>query len=487
MALDPAAERLLDCLPCGAMIASEEGTIVSANAALHRLLGYAPPALVGRSVEELVPETSRVRHVHLRAGFGSGDGSRPMSAGRVVTARTQEGRPHFVEVGLAPCPLLGDGFMLATVLDVHERELLRRQVDMNADESESLVAEVIGGLAHQFNNQITAVIGTLELVLEDARSGPLYELLDYALAAAQRAGAVTDQLLGTDGIAGGASPRLSSTVRAIEPGLRAIVPPVASLLMDVPSGAARVNLGAHEIAQALKSLVRNAAAAVAPGGHIIVRLSVLDEQRLARLSVLDDGPGIPEEVLARLMSPVVAAQPDHRGAGMGLTSVAGIARQAGGALQLENRPEGGACATIVLPVLSAGAAVEPAEEPPRKGRILVVDDESMVRETVARALERRGHEVLLADGATEAVRLFKEAGSIDLLITDIVMPNVDGVELAQLLAGLNPGLRVLFMSGYSRDVLHGHGLSASGVELLPKPFTMSAATQRAERLLSDED
>lgn len=482
MSPDAHLQALLGIFPCGVLIADERGEIVAANGRLHEILGYPAPDLVGRSVEALLPPPLRGAHERHRLDFDTEAGARAMADARPLSARAADGSARRVEVGLAPCPLMGPGHVLATVVDVTRREARRQSLSTTQQSEASIVSEVVAGLAHQFNNQLAAVVGALELALDELGDGKAHTLVGSALAAAERATQLTAHLLGLQPSQGASAARchVAGVLRRSEPLLLSLVPPTARLDLELDCGDAEISLEASALQQLVESLVRNGAMAIAPDGAITV--SARQTRSELVLSVRDDGPGFEPALLPHLTRPFVSTRAELGGVGLGLTSVDALVRQAGGRLTLSNAPQGGADATARFPL---ACRAEQEEAPFRAGRILVVDDERLIRETVAGALRREGHEVHVADGGAEAIALFERIGDFELLLTDVVMPDLDGIELSRLLRARNPRLSVLFVSGYSQDVLERHGLGADlAVELLPKPFRIAAVSRRVQRLLA---
>jgi two-component system, cell cycle sensor histidine kinase and response regulator CckA len=209
-----------------------------------------------------------------------------------------------------------------------------------------------------------------------------------------------------------------------------------------------------------------------------------------QLLVRDTGVGMSPVVKAHLFEPFFTTKPPGRGTGLGLATVHGIVAQAGGRVRVESEPGRGTTFEISLPrgLQAIAAAAEPSAGPaPMIGgteSVLVVEDDPLVREVTARALRSGGYRVLLADGGADALQVVaRQGGSLRLVITDVVMPGLDGKTLADELVRRLPGVRVLFVSGYTRDVISHHGVLDSGIEFLAKPFTSAALLARVRGLL----
>lgn len=466
----------LESLPCGAFVTRRDGYIVAANAFAHRIFGYEADTLPGRSIETLLPESARARHVGHRRRFERESGSRPMRAGTVVQGRHNDGRALALEVSLVRT---GDQ-IIAMVLDVTRRERLLASEEAHSRHDEGVVAEVVGGLAHQFNNQLAAIVSSLHLARDSDPDAQSRDLLDGALRAAGRARELVAQITGQDGASGESAPSCSPAeeLRNREFRLRALLPSDSGFELTVEGDVGRVALAADELYELVASLVRNAGDALGRDGRVTVAVRDLADHVL--VEVVDNGHGIEPSLLPHITKPFVTTRPYRPGAGLGLTSVHGMAERAGGGVSVCCPPEGGTQVSVTLARVHERSAARAAS----KGRILVVDDERIIREVVAAGLERRGHTVTVASSGEEALQHLATT-RFDILLTDVVMPGMDGLTLAQAALAHQPDVRVLFMSGYSRDVLAEQGVEAGGdFELLPKPFSAHALASRVAGLLA---
>lgn len=381
------------------------------------------------------------------------------------------------------------------VLAEQEQERLREHIAQSGG-LESL-GRLAGGVAHEFSNTLAVVIGRAELAL--AR-GDLSQRatgdLSVIKSAATRAGALTKQLLGfarKQQIA----PRIIDLNEAVERGLlmlRQVIGERIEVAWRPGEGVGPVRMDPLQLEQILANLATNARDAIEGHGAITVATEVAhsappsleDEasppvEGYACLSMVDDGCGMDAGTLARAFEPFFTTKPVGVGTGLGLATVHGIVAQNGGAIELTSAPGAGACFRIYLPRHPYEAAPEREEQPagtsrapcaPQavSGTILLVEDEPLVLRTVALLLKHLGYTVLSAPSAREALCVAREhAGCIDLLVSDVVMPEMNGPELADVLLHERPGLRCLFMSGYAPGVVAATGGLGPGRHFIQKP------------------
>jgi PAS domain S-box-containing protein len=386
-----------------------------------------------------------------------------------------------------------------------ERERLQTQL-VQAQKMES-VGRLAGGVAHDFNNMLQAILGNASLALDEApKEGVLRESIGEIQKSAERAAGLTRQLLAF------ASkqtirPRildLNDTVSGMLRMLQRLIGEDIQLLWAPGADLWPVKMDPTQIDQILANLVINARDAISGGGRIIIRSSntVCDEDAAREfpgcragdyvvLSVADNGKGIDAETRAHLFEPFYTTKSPGRGVGLGLATVFGIVKQNHGFVSVQSEPGKGATFRVLLPRIelpAPGGRVEPAKPAARGGTecLLVVEDEKAILQFGHKALERLGYSVLTAGSPKEAIRLAREfSGRIDLLITDVVMPEMNGQELAHVLAALRPGLKFLFMSGHTPDVIARRGVLDETVHFIQKPFTLEALTAKVREVLEE--
>ena len=355
-----------------------------------------------------------------------------------------------------------------------------------------LVGRLAGGVAHEFNNQLTVILGLTDLLLNETGADPLWrESLLEIEKAGQRSAAVARQLLAfarRQTIA----PRvldLNETVGGMLPMLRRLIGEDIHLLWRPGESLWPVRLDPSQVDQILANLCINARDAIADVGTVTVETenTILDEAFCAshggsvpgdhvRLAVGDNGSGMDQETLAHVFEPFFTTKGLSEGAGLGLSIVYGIVKQNAGYIGVWSEPGHGTTVTIYLPRHAVEAALAPRRERPiepvRRGHetVMVVEDEPAVLKLITRVLDGAGYRVLPAGTPNEAIRLARErASEIHLLLTDVVMPEMNGRVLAQNLLALYPQIKRLFMSGYTADALAQRGILAGDVLFIQKP------------------
>jgi two-component system cell cycle sensor histidine kinase/response regulator CckA len=482
---------VLDSTPQAVLVRDLGGRHLFANRQASSLFGVDPAAWVGRTAEELLPPDvaalleERRRRVLVALTPQTSDESATLQDGARAELRI-ETFPLFREDGLP----YGDCLVAS---DVTERraleERLRRSQKLEA------IGRLAGGVAHDFNNLLTVIVGCGErLLARCAADDPGRADLEAIRDAAERAGRLTTRLVafGRREVVGPAVVDLRATTRAALDLLRRLVGPDVRIetRLDEPVGPVRIDPGQWD--QALANLAVNARDAMRDGGALRLSLDETDvpprpedgpqaPRRWVRCVVSDDGCGMDDDVRARLFEPFFTTKGEGRGTGLGLATVYAVVQQAGGRIDVESAPGRGATFRILLPVATgAHAAASNGTAPPARGggeTVLLVEDDAGVRRFARKVLEDGGYAVLEAAGGAEAERFAAEhRGPIALLLTDVVMPDMDGRATADTVRSLRPDVRVVFMSGYSEDAVLRRGVASSTASFLPKPFT-------ADRLL----
>ena len=391
-----------------------------------------------------------------------------------------------------------------TFQDITElKQAMDRRLEMEAQFQQAQKLESIGrlagGVAHDFNNMLSVILGYGEEIHAGLHQGdPLREAAEEILEAVKRSSALTRQLL--------AFSRkqtllpvvlsLNDIVIDLEKMLRRVIGEDVELSIRLAEDLSNIEVDLGQIEQVIMNLAVNARDAMPQGGSLILETGNVnvDERTTSRypdlqpgayvkLSVTDTGCGMDEETRKNIFEPFFTTKEKSKGTGLGLSTVYGIVRQSGGSIQVHSEIGQGSTFEIHLPVSGEAPAVETVrtEEKNVRGagqRILVVEDEPSLQRLCHKALKRLGYEVTVASNGGEALLLVEEKGMRpDLIITDVVMPGMSGKDLVDQLRRLMPGLRVIYMSGYTDDVILDHGILGSGTPFIEKPFDMNSLAQ----------
>jgi PAS domain S-box-containing protein len=515
---------LLEAAPDAMVCVDGKGQIALVNAQAERLFGYSREELTGRPVEALVPDPVRGRHPGHREAYMADPSPRPMGAGTDLAARRRDGTTFPAEISLSAIRA-DDGILItAAVRDITERREIqaererliaqaeRARLERRLEQSRRLesLGQLAGGVAHDFNNLLAVITGWTAIIGEDLAS-PTPDLLDSVRAqvgeidqAARRAADLTRQLLAF-ARKEVVQPRVLSLNVAVSAVQQLLVRTLGEHIeyrTDLAGDLRPVLADPGQIEQVLVNLAVNARDAMPAGGQLAVTTANLRVDAAARaawgdpapgeyvtLKVADTGSGIPEEIADRVCEPFFTTKPDGAGTGLGLATVYGIVSQAGGFLRIDSEPGLGTSVTALLPATrQAPEAPASSSARPRRGAgesVLVVEDEGAVREVTKHILTRNGYQVATAaDGAEALTILQTHPAPIDVLITDVVMPQLPGKELADRARRIQPDVRVLFMSGYTQGLLNSQGILEPGLSLIEKPFDQTTLLRAVSDILS---
>jgi len=405
------------------------------------------------------------------------------------------------EIWLTRLPSKDRQLVRGSLVDISGRRLLEEQL-RQAQKMEA-VGKLAGGIAHDFNNLLVAIIGYGDLIHSQAADGSPQKMgAEQILIAAQRAADLTRQLLAYSRkqILQPKIISLSKTVSDMHRLLERLIGEDIEFV-QVLEAAGSVSADPGQIEQVIMNLVLNARDAMPKGGRLTIETVdvELDENyrrqhsevvagTYVMLAVSDTGVGMSKDVIDRIFEPFFTTKEVGKGTGLGLSTVYGIVKQSGGHVFVYSEPGAGSTFKIYLPRLKAVNAVESSAPLPAPARgqetILVVEDEEGVRKLVIEVLKRAGYNVISASDGADALRVageYKE--TIDLLVTDVVLPKMGGSAVARELKRLRPTLRVLFMSGYTDNAVVHHGVLDEGIEYLQKPFMPSDFARRVRNLL----
>ena len=401
--------------------------------------------------------------------------------------------------------MTGPHYFVSVIIDITDRKKLEDQ--LRQSQKMEAVGRLAGGVAHDFNNLLTIINGCSEMLMAVPEvSNKDRELVTAISEAGDRAAALTRQLLGFSRQTI-LQPRvidLNALVTETEKMLRRLLGEDISLATVLSGDLARVKVDPGQMDQVLMNLAVNARDAMPTGGHLTIETSnVLLGERDAiphlncqagphvMLAISDTGCGMGPALTARIFEPFFTTKGADKGTGLGLSMVLGTVQQSGGCVHVYSEPGHGTTFKIYLPAVVAPviAAIESVPESKAHGAetVLIVEDEIGVRALATRILEKYGYTVLAAtDGHDAMERAEAHTGTIDLVLTDVVMPDISGPEVAKNLKARFPRMKVLFMSGYTDDAVVRHGLIEAEVAFIQKPYTALGLAQRVRQVL-DQD
>jgi two-component system, cell cycle sensor histidine kinase and response regulator CckA len=476
-----------------------DGIIHAGNRAAEELGGVGPGGLVGRPLLDFIAPES---HTDVLQRIAAND-DRPYE----VVARRVDGTKYILEIQVRTVTLETPGGSLRVVA---LRDLsARRALEARHREAEKMeaIGRLAGGVAHDFNNLLCVILAATEAAHEslpenhEARAG-----LADAHDAAERAAELTRQLLAF-GRKQVLTPRvvdLNTLLETSSSMLRRVVPESIDLVILPAPVPVPVLADLGQLELMLLNLALNARDAIGSDGRLTLeaQLVVLDEEDIrtrpdlrpgphALLTVSDTGAGMDSATSARVFEPFFTTKTQGQGSGLGLAMVFGTVKQSGGDVWVRSAPGKGSSFVICLPTATLAAASSPETAgAPRavtsSRTILVVDDEPMVRRVVVTVLRRAGYEVFEASGPTDAKAISRSLEeTIDLLVSDVVMPVSSGRQLAETLTAERPGLRVVLMSGYTPDGIGKDGAVDDGMHFLPKPFSADALLETVRSALAN--
>lgn len=459
--------------PTGLAVISEDLLVRRVNAKIEEMSGFRREDLVGGHFRELL---------HAEEAEEAEETFRRLVTGRAARLqaelrfRRRDGGLEWAIAGAVKVPSDDGSLILVTLEYVTERRRLESQL-LQAQKMEAL-GRLAGGVAHDFNNLLTAIVGYAELLREAGPGSPTWgEEVEEIRNSARRAAALTQQLLtfSRKGMTRFLQVDLARLVIGLRDMLARLVGDRCRVVLDVQEvGVVRADPA--QIEQLLINLVLNARDAMPEGGTVRVELQRSPDGGSAMLSVTDTGVGMDGELLKRVFEPFFTTKADDQAAGLGLSTVYGIVRQAGGQIEVESQPARGSTFRITVPLVTSSAPpvqrAQASHADEREKTILLVEDDLTIRRLVPRLLKGRGYRVLLAADGQEAMDLVGEHGpAIDLVLSDVVLPRLSGPEVVQRIRQVLPEVKVLYTSGYSPDPSLRSDVLQERVHFLPKPFT----------------
>jgi two-component system cell cycle sensor histidine kinase/response regulator CckA len=504
-----AAERrfrwLFDDAPVGIALVDLDGGIGACNLALQAMLGIDRDDMIGRPVIDVIAEESRAQATEQLGKVLAGS-----TPGLHLEVRLKGRRNLIAQLFVSPSHEDGEiSGLVIHFIDATEQ----RNLEMQFAQSQKMQAmgQLAGGVAHDFNNLLTAMIGFCDLLLQRHGAGdPSFADIMQVKQNANRAASLVRQLLAFSRRQA-LQPRLLNVTDALAELsnlLRRLLGETIELRMTHGRGLGLVRVDPGQFDQVIINLAVNARDAMPGGGALTIRTNPVHvDQPVQRgpelmpagdyvlIEVIDTGTGIGKENLGRIFEPFFSTKEVGAGTGLGLSTVYGIVRQTDGFVFVESEPGQGAAFSIYLPRIDAEPAAEtrrPAHqaEPAGadltgSGTILLVEDEDAVRLFGARALRNKGYTVIEARSGEQAMEVLNGGDPISVLISDVVMPGMDGVTLARFVRMERPAIKVILISGYSEDVARDGIDPDAGIHFLPKPFSLKQLAGAVKQVMDE--
>lgn len=492
---------MIEDAPYGIFRAAIDGTLLRANPALQRMLGYGEidellKANLDRDIFKNSPDFHGLRELLDSVNeFKDVEVELKRRDGKPITVRCT-GRKTKAEQHGVPC---FDVF----AEDVTERRVLERQLRM-AGKMEA-VGRLSGGIAHDFNNLLGVIIGYSQVLKRRLDPGSaLIEHAEEIEKAGQRAASLTRQLLAfsRQQVLTPSALNLNDMVMDMTKMLPRLLGEDIAVSTSLCADLGMVKADQSQIEQVIMNLAVNARDAMPEGGKLRIETTnvELDQAyawqhagakpgRYVGLTVVDSGVGMDAATLAHIFEPFFTTKEVGKGTGLGLATVYGVVKQSGGYIWVDSEPGEGAAFHIFLPRVEESAVTKAAAAPLAEmvggsETILLVEDSEPLRKLTQSLLESHGFRVLVAQNGEEAIQVEdRHKGKIDLLLTDVVMPGMNGRLLSERLLPKKPGMRVLYISGYTDSFIAGHGVLEQGVALLHKPFTEDALIGKVREVL----
>jgi len=483
------------------LITDPIGRVIFVNRAVEQITGMARADMIGRPIAGLLgARDDDPAYLDMRRRASA----HQHWSGRIACTRA-DGSSYVLELTVSPARTPAGGVVAVVGVGRDVSVELAQEEQLRQAQRMETVGQLAGGVAHDFNNLMSPVLGYAELLLDELPAdSPHRESVAIIRTAADRARQLTQQLLafGRKQVIQVQALDLSELVTEFTRILRRTIREDVEIDLRVTSAAAIVKGDSRQLEQVLMNLAVNAQDAMPGGGRLVLATAIVNAPadvpahpdlppgRYVRLTVSDSGAGIDPAVLPHIFEPFFTTKAKGRGTGLGLSTVYGIVTQQDGHIRVETTAGAGTRFSVFLPRLDSAAVVHvaPRVDVTTDARgsetIVVAEDDEMVRNMVCSALRQRGYCVIEVAQPEDCLRILDDEGRRpDLLLTDVVMPRLNGRELYVQVNRQCPGVKVLFMSGYLDDVIGSHGVLDTGVSYIAKPFTVSALAAQVRDVL----
>lgn len=474
--------------------------VLEANVRTSEFLGISPAQIVGTRAEELVAERDYVIYRRVMKAASAGT---PVS-GEELHLKNSDGSEFAVEVNAVAVELDGKTAVQGIFRDIRQRKRLEEET-RQAQKLE-VVGRLVAGIAHDFNNLLMVVLTQVSKIQTAPTLESVRRSAEAARIASEKAVSLTKQLLsfGRRQVLVPEVLDLNQLLREVAEMLPTVPSENVQLAMDLTTESLPVKVDAGKIEQVVMNLAMNACDAMPNGGSLIIRSfrelrpsseahGSGDSAPFATFEVTDTGSGMDADTKGHLFEPFFTTKRHGKGSGLGLSTAYGTIKQSGGSIEVESLPGRGSTFRVYLPLVQEGALprdVQRESSPPLGGSetILLAEDQPAIRDVLREFLESQGYKVLEAQNGNEAFEIAKNyARPIHVLVTDVIMPQLRGRELARLLVELRPGICVVLMSGYSEEALSENRLLAEGnMRLLQKPFVPEELAEKIRECLDRE-
>jgi two-component system cell cycle sensor histidine kinase/response regulator CckA len=484
------------------VIVDEPDIIVEFNNFAEKLTGYKRSEVIGKSWTELfIPENNREKTTNIIMNMFNGKNKYDGIPSPIIS---RDGKIHTIiwHNAIIKDTIRKRISIVSIGVDVTESKKLEEQ--LRHSHKMEAVGKLAGGIAHDFNNLLTIISGYTELILmTEVKPTPLHAKLTAIDKAAKKAAELTNQMLAFSRkqVMEPVVLDLNNVINKLTQMLSRLIDENIFLTTHLDPGLWHIKADPNQIEQVLMNMVVNASDAMPLGGKIVIQtenISInnkipvegteLSPGEYILLIIQDTGEGIPSAILDKIFEPFFTTKDIGEGSGLGLATVYGIIRQSGGNILATSSPNEGTEFRIFLPRIKENVHITSIEKKPTQGgskstSILVVEDDSKVRALVAETLSCNGYKVFEAENGEDGIRVYDaNKDEVEIILTDVVMPKMNGRDFAKKVKTINNEIKILYMTGYSDQVVIDHGLLESGTCLIQKPFTLTSLLNKLKEL-----